>query len=232
MREPAASGNMEHSSPFNAALWNDHFEAAAEEDFKSIPEFYGFSIFQELFRTCDTESKLILLDEVLAVGDEKEVYFLKTLLDDNNKKVRVKADAVLKELQELLTPETPEETDEEHNPANAREPEHLFTDEEDTEITRPANNMPQGVPDKENAHIIPLEECFLNDSISEIEEEHEQLFELDFELMDTALEEVKKGLQLNEADNEKIKKREGKIFGSLLRNIILFPEKIIEKLNG
>ena len=232
MKEPAASADMEHSYPFNSALWNNPFEANDEEDFKSIPEFYGFSIFQELFRTCDTESKLILLDEVLAVGDEKEVYFLKTLLDDDNKKVREKAETVLKELQELLTPDAPEVTDEEQKPLNTRDPEDLFTYNEDTEMKPPPDNMPTGVPDKENAHIIPLEECFLNDSVSEINEEHEQLFELDFELMDTAIEEVKKGLQLNETEKKKNKKGEEKIFGSLLRNIILFPEKLIDKLNG
>jgi HEAT repeat protein len=232
MREPAASDDMKQYSPFNATLWNKDFEAADEEDFNSIPEFSGFSIFQELFRTCDTESKLILLDEVLAVGDEKEVCFLKTLLDDDNKKVRAKAHAVLKELLEILTPLTLDETNEEHNPLNTHDPEHLFSNDEDTEMTRPLNNIPPGVLGKENANINPLEECFLNDSISEINEEHEQLFELDFELMDTAMEEVKKGLQLNETDNKKIKKKEEKIFSSLLRNIILFPEKIIEKLNG
>lgn len=231
MREPAASADMEHSYPFNSALWNDHFEAADEEDLNSVPEFYGFSIFQDLFRTCDTESKLILLDEVLAVGDEKEVYFLKTLLDDDDKKVRVKAETVLKELQELLTPDAPEVTDEEHNPLNTQVPEYLFS-EEDTEMPRPVDNSTQGVPEKENANIIPLEECFLNDSISEMNEEHELLFELDFELMDNAIEEVKKGLQLNETEDKNNKKREEKIFGSLLRNIILFPEKIIERLNG
>jgi hypothetical protein len=171
------------------------------------------------------------LDEVLAVGDEKEVYFLKTLLDDDDKKVRVKAETVLKELQELLTPDAPEVTDEEHSPLNTQDPEYLFS-EEDTEMPRPVDNRTQGVPEKENANIIPLEECFLNDSISEMNEEHELLFELDFELMDNAIEEVKKGLQLNETEDKNNKKGEEKIFGSLLRNIILFPEKIIERLNG
>jgi hypothetical protein len=55
---------------------------------------YGFSIFQELFRTADTESKIILLDEVLAIGDEKELFFLKTLSEDPSTQVRNKASQI------------------------------------------------------------------------------------------------------------------------------------------
>ena len=73
-----------------------------ESDFSA----YGFSIFQELFRTADTESKLILLDEVLAIGDEKEWYFLTTLADDPSKQVREKAARVQKELESRLSFET------------------------------------------------------------------------------------------------------------------------------
>ena len=56
-----------------------------------VKESYGFSIFEELFRSCDTESKLILMDEITSIGDEKEVHFLRNLFEDKNARVRKKA---------------------------------------------------------------------------------------------------------------------------------------------
>jgi HEAT repeat protein len=63
------------------------------------------SIFQELFVSCDTESKLILMDEMLAIGDEKEVSFLTELMNDQHIKISTKAEAILTELKERLTNE-------------------------------------------------------------------------------------------------------------------------------
>ena len=60
------------------------------------------SIFNELFRTCDAESKLILLDEILAVGDEKDLRFLDTLANDEDERVRKKALKISEKLKEFL----------------------------------------------------------------------------------------------------------------------------------
>lgn len=61
-----------------------------------------FSVFQDLFRTCDTEAKLILLNEVTAVGDEKDIHFLENLQEDESPEIRKKAIAVLNELKKKL----------------------------------------------------------------------------------------------------------------------------------
>lgn len=58
----------------------------------------NFSVFADLFKSIDTEAKLILLDEVVAVGDEKEIEFLDTLLEDPDPQIRKKAQTVLKTL--------------------------------------------------------------------------------------------------------------------------------------
>jgi len=75
---------------------------------------YGFSIFEELFRHCDIESKLILLDEILDLGDEKELCFLKTLAKDTSPDVRKKAKNIAsrlsQKLQTELTDTQPSET--------------------------------------------------------------------------------------------------------------------------
>lgn len=65
----------------------------------SLPKF---SIFSELFRHSDTESKLILLKEIAAVGDEKEVAFLKELSKDPEPQIREHAAKALLKLEALL----------------------------------------------------------------------------------------------------------------------------------
>lgn len=65
--------------------------------------FSVFSVFEDLFRYCDTEKKLILMDEIIAVGDEKEIEFLKNLLEDIEPKIREKAFLVLEGLQHKLS---------------------------------------------------------------------------------------------------------------------------------
>ncbi|MBT8223433.1 MAG: hypothetical protein KJN96_09720, partial [Eudoraea sp.] len=100
------------------AVKNMEFELAAEvenrqqdlSNTESQEELspYGFSIFEELFRTADTESKLILLDELLTIGDEKEWFFLTTLVDDPSIHVRKKAAKVQAELESRLSFTLPE----------------------------------------------------------------------------------------------------------------------------
>ena len=58
------SGNTESTAINEAIAFN------IDEDLEE-----RVSIFNELFRTCDAESKLILLDEILAVGDERDLKF-------------------------------------------------------------------------------------------------------------------------------------------------------------
>ena len=65
-------------------------------------EFKPFSVFEDLFRTCDIEAKLILMEEVVAVGDEKDLDFLKDLANDPNKDLREKAIKVLEALDNRL----------------------------------------------------------------------------------------------------------------------------------
>ncbi|MBT8222003.1 MAG: hypothetical protein KJN96_02415, partial [Eudoraea sp.] len=100
------------------AVKNMAFELAAEAENRqqgksktaSAEELspYGYSIFEELFRTADTESKLILLDELLTIGDEKEWFFLTTLVDDPSIHVRKKAAKVQAELESRLSFTLPE----------------------------------------------------------------------------------------------------------------------------
>ena len=58
----------------------------------------SFSVFADLFKNIDRESKLILLEEIVIVGDEKEIQFLDGLLEDPDTEIRIKAQSALKML--------------------------------------------------------------------------------------------------------------------------------------
>ena len=55
-----------------------------------------------MFRNCDTEAKLILLDEIVEIGDEDEIEFLESLLTDNDEEIQRKAAIVLEGLRVKL----------------------------------------------------------------------------------------------------------------------------------
>lgn len=76
---------------------NDTIEAKPTKKVDTI-ELKAFNVFEDLFRNCDTESKLILLDEIVAIGDLSDIEFLVGLQDDNEGVIQNKAADVLKKL--------------------------------------------------------------------------------------------------------------------------------------
>jgi len=64
-----------------------------------------FSVFEEFFRGIDVDSKLILLDEIVAIGDEKEIPFLRRLTNDLSRKIGKKAQDCLEKLTARLVRE-------------------------------------------------------------------------------------------------------------------------------
>ena len=69
------------------------------------------SVFEQLFNRSDLESKLILMDEIEAIGDEKEMFFLNKILQDTNVEISTKAETVLVALKERLSNENRKEMD-------------------------------------------------------------------------------------------------------------------------
>ena len=67
------------------------------------------SVFEQLFNRSDLESKSILMDEIVAIGDEKEVYFLAQLVNDSNIEISTKAESALAALKERLSNENRKE---------------------------------------------------------------------------------------------------------------------------
>lgn len=58
---------------------------------QGMTELSCVSIFHEFFRSYDTESKLILMDQIHAVGGKKELLFLRGLFEDPNHRIRAGA---------------------------------------------------------------------------------------------------------------------------------------------
>ncbi|MFS4491905.1 HEAT repeat domain-containing protein [Maribacter sp. 2308TA10-17] len=77
----------------------------SEQEEKPEPDtlLKPFNVFEDLFRTCDTEAKLILMDEIVAVGDESDIDFLEGLLEHEEKQISNKAAQVLEELRIVLS---------------------------------------------------------------------------------------------------------------------------------
>lgn len=76
-----------------------------EKVIESIEGTVRPSVFEQLFNRSDLESKLILIDEIVAIGDDKEVYFLAQLVNDNNVEISTKAEFALTALKERLSNE-------------------------------------------------------------------------------------------------------------------------------
>ncbi len=75
-------------------------EKFSETEEKREPAIFlkPFNVFEDLFRTCDTEAKLILMDEIVAVGDEGEIGFLEGLLEDADNEISHKAAHIIEAL--------------------------------------------------------------------------------------------------------------------------------------
>lgn len=56
------------------------------------------SVFSEIFKLSDTETQLLLLEEINAIGDQKEIPLLKSLVAHQNKELALKAKQVLEHL--------------------------------------------------------------------------------------------------------------------------------------
>ncbi len=99
-----------------------------------ITEFEaGDSVFNELMERGDLESKLILLQEVIAVGDEKEIPLLRMMINSDEAIIRKKAKSSLRKLMKRLASEHNQEIENEFLGSKS-EPSDIF--EIDFEINK------------------------------------------------------------------------------------------------
>ncbi len=170
-----------------------------------------FSIFQEFFRSCDAESKLILLDEVLAVGEEKELRFLHTLVADEDPRVVKKAAKIAEMLRTSLEQETGNENLDD-------------TDSSSTDVRLHSIEVVDAILVEETAKTErkPLETCFLELN----EPDTSDIFDVAFDLVADFNENTSDALgseELEGAENSQ---------ASFFDSFLSLPLKIIEKFNG
>ena len=68
------------------------------------------SAFEQLFYASDLDGKLLLLDDILRLGDERDIIFLRKLRDDKSAAIRQCADRIIKLLTKRLYPAEDPET--------------------------------------------------------------------------------------------------------------------------
>ncbi len=97
-----------------------------------------FNVLDDLFRNCDADKKMILLDEVVAIGDADDIRFLEKLLVDTNEEVQLKAAEVIKKLRLKLKQEVQLELDAILNKPNAAQSnDGIKNKEHDLEVETP-----------------------------------------------------------------------------------------------
>ena len=68
------------------------------------------SAFEQLFYASDLDGKLLLLDDILRLGDERDIIFLRKLRDDKSAAIRQCAERIIKLLTKRLYPQEDPET--------------------------------------------------------------------------------------------------------------------------
>ena len=176
------------------------FETAEDEDLSE--GLLGFSIFHEMFRDFDAESKLILLDEILVVGEEKELLFLGTLANDPDKRIRTKALKIKKQLAEKLNIQKEEE---EVATVHAEQASDYFSEDPESDFAEEITSN-EADPEEEFEKL-PLEYCLYEGAINDLLESNDidPYFDIESESIETEISDPED----NSADNlvSKAKKR-------------------------
>jgi len=183
-------------------------EKFSESIEKPVPQTMSksFNVFKDLFKTCDTHSKLILMDEIVAVGDEAEISFLEELLEDKEKKISAKAAIVLEELKLKLS--------------NSNQ---SITMENSSSNVDAKASVKTDVPKAEEK--LSIYDSLLEELQIEPSQEHE-MFDIDFEMEYAILEAEEHENHENESIEENVET------DSIVDQLLAFSNKIIDKLGG
>jgi len=217
------------------------------EDKESSLEAYNiafYSIFYQLFQVSDEACKLMLLDEILDLADEKEIAFLKTLENDSSIAVKRKAAATIKKIQnhnkkvkEEIIPEKDIDSilNEELKPLKSVN----FNSNESLDHSKEVVFVPRGTIDitqedkafniKDSKDLLPLEFCFVLEDLNIELPKPFSVFDIDFELNERKVEKQEK---LQENTEEVPLPKEDKKEQSFLEQIISLSSKMRNKFNG
>ena len=205
--------------PNAPSLTENLAEEIADDDVLS-EGLLGFCIFHEMFRDFDVESKLILLDEILVVGEEKELIFLGTLADDPDRRIRKKAMKIKSQLADKLKIKKQEE---EPEIAHAVQDSDDYFGEAEQDILE--DSAFDEIMEEELNEKLPLEYCLYEGAINELLESNDidPYLDIDSNNIESGIMEVSQPID-EDMPKEKVKKK------SILEN--LFAPKPKGPKNG
>ena len=192
-----------------------------------------YSVFEEFFRKYDTDSKLLLLEEIPFVGDEKELYFLSKLIYDPDLGIRECAKRVHQELKKRLDLEKDDKGATKEAEFNLKDFDESGSKtsssiyEVDIAIGNEIDTAIKQSP-KKPSDLIPLEFCFLLNELEIKLPRDNSILEVDFKLETDIYKVQTRDLELNTALEVVISTNENYSPDSLSSN----SGKIKSKRNG
>ncbi|MEJ1221944.1 hypothetical protein [Sediminicola sp. 1XM1-17] len=224
----------------NGISEQNHWYSEEEGAVLEIEKIRDRCIFKPLFETADLETKLMLLDQIGAIGDTKEIKFLNALLETENQILKKKIEQTLILLEERLQLVPVEADSEEGNESSRQQygggicPKAKESDDPlpasgilmlDEEIPIEKTDKPYSVENFQNTKgKMPLDFCFLLDDLS-IRPSPSDLLEVDFEL------DPVKDQHTNMKQGEQPKNEPSSSL-SILDQILSLPAKIKDIFNG
>ncbi|NJB69827.1 hypothetical protein GGR42_000289 [Saonia flava] len=162
----------------------------------------GDSVFKQLFNTSDRATKLVLLDEIMGIGDKKELAFLNSLENQNDPTISEKVKLVKRELEKRTHYQKTASSD--SNEENEiLESDVIFPLNDQSfqlqqSITyNSSKSSKESTQRKNNKGQIPLEFCFLLDELEIELPKPMGIFNIDFELTEEFYKNQAKNVSYN-----------------------------------
>lgn len=196
------------------------------------------SIFKSLFEVSDDYCKLLLLDEILEVGNSKELSFLNTLHNHHNFEIRKKAVLIkAKLLEKIQEKEAPEQAFDDKKRVQTLKEQTIDYEQEQADNYR-KYDRDENITEESlsaNKELKSLDLCFVleDEKVSSLETKPFSVFDIDFDvdfsedLSSIHHFETNGKENVLEAENG-LTKEEHSFFHHLLH----FPSKLENKLNG
>lgn len=137
------------------------------------------SVFKSLYDGCDTEAKLILLDEIGALGDEKELQFVLSLLNAPEIEIRKKAASVKTIIENRLSVIADQDALEENATSKLINKNPNLQEELHARYTNTTKTITPIKPTLVK-ELKPLELCFLEEEEEKTEEDVFGFFDINF----------------------------------------------------
>jgi len=211
-----------------------HFQCSANTHTES-ENSYANSVFEKLYEEGDIDAKMVLLKELVKVGDYKELCFLNKLLQKENSKLKHHIQRAKDQLQSRLYANLVQEdcheislnldgTGDDKNEIC----DTSFKDKVEGNVVEIQKEVVSTVATQQK--VLPLEYAFANNEISPLPKEEAQFLDVAFEPHLSLEQKNLENYEETSSDKEHINFRNG--FDDFLEQLVQFPKKIKDTLDG